>query len=78
MNSKNLKLASAAIGATAVVAMGTLTGVLSDDNGSATIVSDPAQMTMGETSTVENAATEIETSVAVPDVTAEVPDGFGP
>lgn len=78
MNSKNLKLASAAIGATAVVAMGTLTGVLSDDNGSATIVSDPAQMTMGETSTVENAATEIETSVAAPDFTAEVPDGFGP
>ena len=41
MNSKKLKLVSATIGASAVVAMGTLTAVLSDDSGSATIVSDP-------------------------------------
>ncbi len=77
MNSKKVKLASAAIGASAVVAMGTLTAVLSEDSGPATEVSAP-EMTLGETSTIEKAATEIETTVAVPEVTAEVPDGFGP
>lgn len=77
MNLKRLKLVAGTIGAGAVVAMGTLTAVLNDDSGSATIVSDPGQMTMGETSTIEKAA-EIETSVAAPEVTAEVPDGFGP
>ena len=79
MNSKKLKLAAATIGASAVVAMGTLTAVLADDSSSATIVSDPGtEMTLGETSTIEKAATAVETSVAVPEVTAEVPDGFGP
>ena len=78
MNSKKIKLASATIGASAVVAMGTLTAVLSDDSSSTTIVSDPVEMTLGETSTIEKAATEVETSVAVPEVTAEPPDGFGP
>ncbi len=78
MNAKKLKLISATIGASAVVAMGTLTAVLSDDSASQTIVSDPAEMTLGETSTIEQAATEVETSLAAPEVTAEVPDGFGP
>lgn len=77
MNSKKLKLVSATIGASAVVAMGTLTAVLSDDSGSATIVSDPgAEMTLGETSTIEKAATEVETSVAAPEVIVELPDGY--
>ena len=53
---------AATVGASAVVAMGTLTAVLSDDSGSATVVSDP-EMTLGETSTIEKAATEVETSV---------------
>jgi hypothetical protein len=57
--------------------MGTLTAALSEDSGSAGVVSQP-EMTLGETSTIEKAATEVETSVAVPEVTAEVPDGFGP
>ena len=79
MISRKMKLASATIGASAVVAMGTLTAVLSDDSSSATFVSGPGtEMTLGETSTLEKAATEIPTSVAVPEVTAEVPDGFGP
>jgi hypothetical protein len=79
MISRKMKLASATIGASAVVAMGTLTAVLSDDSNSATFVSGPgAEMTLGETSTLEKAATEVPTSVAVPEVTAEVPDGFGP
>ena len=76
MISQKLKLASAAVGASAVVAMGALTMVLSDDSGSATVVSS-TEMTLGETSTIEKAATDIETTVAVPEVTAEVPDGFG-
>jgi len=57
--------------------MGTLTAVLSDDSSSPTIVSDPGtEMTLGETSTIEKAATSPETSVAAPEVTAEVPCGF--
>ena len=72
-----MKLVSATVGASAVVAMGMLTAALSEDSGSAGVVSQP-EMTLGETSTIEKAATEVETSVAVPEVTAEVPDGFGP
>ena len=77
MNSKTIKVASAAIGASAVVAMGALTAALSDDSGSATVVSS-TEMTLGETSTIEKAASPPETSVASPTVTAETPDGFGP
>ncbi|HEV7850956.1 MAG TPA: hypothetical protein VGP27_06280 [Mycobacterium sp.] len=68
---------SAAVGASAVAGMAALTVALSTDSGSATVVSNP-QMTLGETSTIEKAATVLETSMAVPEVTAEVPDGFGP
>ena len=78
MNSQKLKVVSAAVGAGAVAAMGALTIALSSDSGSTTIVSDP-EMTLGATTTVEKAsATAPETSMAVPEVTAEVPDGFGP
>jgi hypothetical protein len=77
MNSQKLKLVSATLGASAVVAMGALTMAFSQDSGPATVVSNP-EMTLGQTSTVEKAATSIETSVAAPEVTAEVPDGFGP
>jgi hypothetical protein len=77
MNSRKLKRVSAAVGAGAVAAMGALTIALSSDSGSTTVVSDP-EITLGETTTIEKAATAIETSMAVPQVTAEVPDGFGP
>jgi nucleoid-associated protein YgaU len=77
MNSRKLKLVSAAAGASAVVAMGALTAVLSDDSSSTTVVSDP-EITLGETTTIEKAASTPETTIAVPEVTAEVPDGFGP
>jgi hypothetical protein len=77
MNSQKLKLVSAAVGASAVVAMGSLTAVLSDDSGSPTVVSGP-EMTLGETSTVEKAATSVETPSVAPEVKAELPDGFGP
>jgi hypothetical protein len=72
-----VKLAFAAVGASAVVAMGTLTAVLSSDSGPATIVSG-TEMTLGETSTIEKAASTPETTVATPPVTAKKPDGFGP
>ncbi len=75
MKSQKLKLASAAVGASAVVAMGTLTAALSHDSNSETIVSG-TEMTLGETSTIEKAANSPETTVASPEVTAEVPDGF--
>lgn len=74
VKSKQLKVLSAAIGACAVVAMGTLSVVLSNDSGSTTIVSDP-EATLGETTTSE-VATEIETTLAEPEVTAEPPTGF--
>ena len=77
MISQKLKLVSAAVGASAVVAMGALTAVLSDDGGSSTVISGP-EMTLGETSTVEKAATSVETPSVAPEVTAEPPDGFGP
>jgi hypothetical protein len=77
MNSHRLKVISAAVGASAVAGMAVLTVALSTDSGSATVVSNP-QMTLGETSTIEKAATVLETSMAVPVVTAEVPDGFRP
>jgi hypothetical protein len=77
MNSRKLKLFLAAAGAGAVVAMGALTAVLSDEGGSATVVSGP-EMTLGSTSTIEKAASTPETSLASPTVTADKPDGFGP
>jgi hypothetical protein len=78
MNSTKIKLSAAVVGASAVVAMGTLTFALSsEDTGSASIISGP-EMTLGETSTIEKAATSPETTMAVPEVTAEPPDGFGP
>ncbi len=77
MNSHRLKLISAALGASAVVAAGAVTMTLAEDSTPASVVSNP-EMTLGETSTVEKAGTAVETSLAAPEVTAEVPDGFGP
>ena len=77
MNSKKLKLTSAAIGASALVGMGVFTVALSSDNDAATIESQP-EITLGETTTSTTAATEVETPQAVPEVTAEPPEGFGP
>lgn len=77
MNSKKLKLASATIGASALVGMGVFTVAMSSDSDSTTVVSDP-EITLGETTTSTTAALELETPQAVPEVTAEPPDGFGP
>lgn len=78
MNSQKLKLMSAAVGAGAMVAMGALTLSTENHSGSATVVSGP-EMTLGETTTIEKASGSTpETSMASPEVTADVPDGFGP
>ena len=55
MNSKKLKLASATIGASALVGMGVFTVALSSDNDAATPVSQP-EITLGETTTSTTAA----------------------
>ncbi len=78
MNSHKLKVLSATVGASAVAGMAAVTVALSSDGGSATVVSGP-EMTLGQTTTIEKAsASTPETSMAVPEVTAEKPDGFGP
>jgi hypothetical protein len=77
VKSKQWKLASAAIGAGALVAMGSLGAALADESSSVGIFSEPADMTIGETETSTTAETEIETSLATPPVTAELPDGYG-
>ena len=73
VKSSQLKLVAAGIGAGALVAMGTLTVVFSDAPGA---VSEGP--TLGETTTVSVAPTELATTFVTPPVTAEVPDGFGP
>jgi len=73
VKSSQLKLVAAGIGAGALVAMGALTVVFSDAPGA---VSEGP--TLGETTTVSVAPTELATTFVTPPVTAEVPDGFGP
>jgi hypothetical protein len=73
VKSSQLKLVAAGIGAGALVAMGALTVVFSDAPGA---VSEGP--TLGETSTVSVAPTELATTFVTPPVTADVPDGFGP
>ncbi len=77
MNTKQLKLAAAGIGAGAAIAMGAV-GLsfagMPDSTGS---LSDGPEITMGETSTESVAPTALETTFVTPPVTAEPPDGFG-
>ena len=72
VKSSQLKLV-AGIGAGALVAMGALTVVFSDAPGA---VSEGP--TLGATTTVSVAPTELATTFVRPPVTAEPPDGFGP
>ena len=74
VKSSQLKVVAASIGAGALVAMGALTVVFSDAPGN---VGEGPEITLGETTTSTTAATELETSIAVPEVTASVPEGFG-
>jgi hypothetical protein len=74
VKSSQLKVVAAGIGAGALVAMGALTVVFSDAPGN---VGEGPEITLGETTTSTTGATELETSIAVPEVTASVPEGFG-
>jgi hypothetical protein len=73
VNSSQLKLVAAGFGAGALVAMGTLTVVLSDAPGT---VGEGPEVTLGETTTSSVAPTELATTFVTPPVTAERPDGF--
>jgi hypothetical protein len=73
VKSSQLKLVAAGFGAGALVAMGTLTVVLSDAPGT---VGEGPEVTLGETTTSSVAPTELATTFVTPPVTAERPDGF--
>ena len=75
VKSSQLKLVAAGIGAGALVAMGTLTVVLSDAPGT---VGEGPEVTLGETTTSSVAPTQLATTFVTPPVTAERPDGFAP
>jgi hypothetical protein len=74
VNSSQLKVVAAGIGAGALVSMGALTVVFSGAPGS---ISEGPEITLGETTTSTTAPSEPETSVATPEVTASTPEGFG-
>lgn len=74
---KQFKLVLAGAGAAAVVAMGTLGAMVSESPAGADTLSDLPAATIGETVTLETGKTELETSVAVPQVKVELPDGYG-
>jgi hypothetical protein len=66
-----IKIASAGVGAAAVVAMGALGVALTAEEAGPATVSEGPEITLGETTTEQVGVTEIETSIAVPEVTAE-------
>ena len=65
------KIASAGVGAAAVVAMGALGVAFTVENDGAQTVGEGPEITLGETTTSTTAPTEIPTPVATPEVTAE-------
>jgi hypothetical protein len=71
MTSKQLKIASAGIGAGALIAMGALGAVFTTAPEGAQTISDGPEITLGETTTSTTGQTEIATPLAVPEVTAE-------
>jgi hypothetical protein len=77
---KSVKLLSAVIGVSAVVAMGAL-GLIFGDVSSAEpeqVVGPVAPQATGQTITTTTPPTAPETSVAAPSVTATTPSGFAP
>jgi hypothetical protein len=77
VNTKQLKVAAAGIGAGAAIAMGVVGISSADAPHPAGTMSDGPEITMGETSTESVAPTELATTFVSPEVTAEPPDGFG-
>jgi hypothetical protein len=78
VKSSQLKLVAAGIGAGAAVAMGVLGAAFSQAPVGTMPVGQGPEITLGETETSTTGATELQTTFAVPEVTAEPPDGFGP
>jgi hypothetical protein len=81
VKSKQLKLVSAGIGASAVVAMSALGVAFSEVSAAQPEPPPPgpvtpSEVTMGETTTTTIPPTEVETSIATPPVTATTPEGF--
>ncbi|MDT5015532.1 MAG: hypothetical protein QOD39_1692 [Mycobacterium sp.] len=76
MNSKQLKLAAAGIGAGAAVAMGVMGMSFAQTPDSTGTFSEGPEITMGETTTESVAPTELATTFVSPTVTAERPAGF--
>jgi len=73
---KRVKLLSAVIGASAVVAVGAVVVAVANERaGTGTVVSDPS-MTLGPTTTTTTPPAGPVTSVAVPTNTATPPKGF--
>ena len=67
-----IKIAAAGVGAAAVVAMGALgVAFTAEERLAPQTVSEGPEITLGETTTEKAGQTEIETSIAVPEVTAE-------
>jgi hypothetical protein len=77
VNSKQLKLVAAGVGAGAAVTMGVLGVTVAQSPSSTGTFSEGPEITLGETSTEEAAPTEMATTFVTPPVTAERPDGFG-
>jgi hypothetical protein len=78
MRVKQLKVIAAGIGAGAAVAMGALGIAFAGEPTGAGLVSEGAEVTLGETTTLSGAPTELATTFVTPPVTAERPDGFAP
>jgi hypothetical protein len=77
VKTNQLKVVAAGVGASAIVAMGALTVMFSNEPAQTGTVSEGITLTLGETTTSTTAPTEIQTSVATPMVTASTPEGFG-
>ena len=76
MKAKQLKAVAAGIGVGGAVAMGALGFAFGSEPNSAGIMSEGAEITLGETTTSTVAPTELATTFVTPPVTAERPDGF--
>lgn len=83
MQASRIKVLSAVVGGSAIVAMGALTFGVNEGNGGS-VLSDPGtftppettEMTTGETAVVTTTEPTRAPEVAVPPVTAEPPEGF--
>jgi len=76
VNSKQVKLVAAGVGASAAVVMGALGVTFASTPDTTGTFSEGPEVTLGETSTEEAAPTELETTFVTPPVTAEKPDGY--